>query len=103
MRNRAQRRQYGESVVRLALSIRFGLRCSLRCERKLVNMSCSGLHIRHRRAHVPRSTLPVSEDHGKRDGPPVKALQQTGLSVASLPLVPAAERRYVSRTGGTTE
>jgi uridine kinase len=27
-----------------------------------------------------------------------KALQQTGLSVASLPLAPAAERRYVGRT-----
>ncbi len=26
------------------------------------------------------------------------ALQQTGLSLATLPLAPAAERRYVSRT-----
>jgi len=30
-----------------------------------------------------------------------KALQQTGLSVAALPLAPAAERRYVGRTTGT--
>jgi len=29
---------------------------------------------------------------------PNKALQQTGLSVAPLPLAPAAERRYVGRT-----
>jgi len=29
---------------------------------------------------------------------PNKALQQTGFSVASLPLAPAAERRYVGRT-----
>ena len=29
---------------------------------------------------------------------PNKALQQTGLSVAALPLAPAAERRYVSQT-----
>jgi hypothetical protein len=29
---------------------------------------------------------------------PNKALQQTGLSVATLPLAPAAERRYVGRT-----
>jgi hypothetical protein len=28
-----------------------------------------------------------------------KALQQTGLSVAALPLAPAAERRYVGQTG----
>ena len=28
---------------------------------------------------------------------PNKALQQTGLSVAALPLAPAAERRYVGR------
>src|SRR4051812_44956895 len=32
---------------------------------------------------------------------PYKALQQTGLSLASLPLAPAAERRYVGQTGQT--
>ena len=33
---------------------------------------------------------------------PNKALQQTGLSVAPLPLAPAAERRYVGRTADTS-
>jgi hypothetical protein len=39
----------------------------------------------------------------RRDTPPNKALQQTGLSVASLPLAPAAERRYVGRTGDSPD
>jgi hypothetical protein len=33
---------------------------------------------------------------------PNKALQQTGLSVAALPLAPAAERRYVGQTDRET-
>ena len=33
-----------------------------------------------------------------RNAPPNMALQQTGLSVAPLPLAPAAERRYVGQT-----
>src|SRR6185369_318191 len=37
--------------------------------------------------------------HSSRWRPPNKPLQQTGLSVASLPLAPAAERRYVGQTG----
>jgi hypothetical protein len=69
-------------MMRLSLRIRYGLWYTRRCERKLVSISCSALHIRHRRAHVPHSILPSSGDHGKRNGPPVKALQQTGLSLS---------------------
>jgi hypothetical protein len=75
MRNRAQRRQYGEPVLRLSLSIRYGQRYTRRRELELVSIACSCLHIRRRRAHVPRSTLSRQGDHGKRNGPPVKRLQ----------------------------
>ena len=43
-----------------------------------------------------RSLCPVVTETSLR-ALPNKALQQTGLSVASLPLAPAAERRYVGQ------
>ena len=77
MRNRAQRRRYGEPVKRLSLSIRYRHRYTRRREVELVSIPCSGFLIRRRRAHVPRSTVALSNGYGKRNGPPVSGLQQT--------------------------
>ena len=52
MHRRTQRRQYGEPVQRLSLSIRYRSRHTLRHETELVSIACSRLHIRYRRVHV---------------------------------------------------
>jgi hypothetical protein len=53
-----------------------GLGCTRRCESELESIACSPLQIRHRQAHVPRSTLSGFGDYGERNGPPVSALQR---------------------------
>src|SRR5215207_3104234 len=61
-----------------------GFGCSPRCESELESIACSPLQIRHRRAHVPRSSLALSGNHGKRNGPPVKPLQQSAARLRDL-------------------
>ncbi len=68
-------------MKRLSLSIRYGQRYTRRRELELVSIACSGLLIRRRRAHVPRSTVALSNNHGKRNGSPVSGLQQTPPSL----------------------
>jgi len=43
-------------------------------------------------------SIGTTQDERRFTLPPNKALQQTGLSVATLPLAPAAERRYVGQS-----
>ena len=53
MQSRAQRRQYGEPVERLSLSVRYGQRHTRGRETELVSITCSALQIRRRWVHVP--------------------------------------------------
>jgi hypothetical protein len=77
MHSRAQRRQYGEPVVRLSLSVRYGHRHTHRRERKLEIIACSRLDIRRRWVHVPHSRIALASKRGKRHGPPVEGLELT--------------------------
>ena len=58
MQSRAQRRQYGEPVERLSLSVRYGQRHTRGLEAELVNVTRSPLQIRSPRVHVPPSIIP---------------------------------------------
>ena len=58
MQSRAQRRQYGEPVERLSLSVRYGQRHTRGLEAELVTVTRSPLQIRSPRVHVPPSIIP---------------------------------------------
>jgi hypothetical protein len=77
MQSRAQRRQYGEPVKRLSLSIRYGQRHTRELEARLVNITCSPLQIRSSRVHVPLRSSPVRRRCSKWYGQPIQALQRT--------------------------
>ncbi len=106
MQSRAQRRQYGEPVERLSLSIRYGQRHTRGLEAELVSVTRSTLHIRSPRVHVPLRSSRVASGCPKWNSQPIPALQAVGachrLLVAAvvLPSVagvgPAAERQHVA-------
>jgi hypothetical protein len=76
MQSRAQRRQYGEPVKRLPLSIRYGQRHTRGLEAEFVNITCSPLKIRSPRVHVPLGSSPVSRVCPKWNGQPIKPLKR---------------------------
>src|SRR5688572_27842080 len=75
---------------RRPLRIRYGRRHTRGLEAELVNITCSPLHIRSPRVHVPPSILSVLPRTQKRNGPPVPPLQ-AALVLAYAPNQ-AAER-----------
>ena len=77
MQSRAQRRQYGEPVKRLPLSIRYGQWHTRGLEAEFVNITCSPLQIRSSRVHVPLGSSPVARGCPKWNGQPIKPLQRT--------------------------
>jgi hypothetical protein len=56
--SRTQRRHYGEPVVRLSPSIRYGKGRTRGRETELVSIACSTLNIRRRWVHVPHPFCP---------------------------------------------
>ncbi len=88
MQSRAQRRQYGEPVRRLSLSVRYGQRHARGLEAELVSVSRSALQIRSPRVHVPLRSSRVASSCPKWNSPPIKPLKTDGR------FAPAAERRY---------
>ena len=62
MQSRTQRRQYGEPVERLSLSIRYGQRHTRRRETELESITCSALHIRRWWVHVPHPFSSAEEE-----------------------------------------
>jgi hypothetical protein len=76
MRSQAQRRQYGEPVVQLPLSIRYRKRRTHGLESELLSISCSPLHISSPWAHVPLGSSPVSRSCPKWNGQPIMPLQR---------------------------
>ena len=77
MQSRAQRRQYGEPVRRLPLSIRYGQRHTREIEAEFESIKCSPLHIRIPRVHVPPLFSQQSHESRIRNGVPIKPLQRT--------------------------
>ena len=88
MQSRAQRRQYGEPVKRLSLSVRYGQRHTRGLEAELESVTRSPLQIRSPRVHVPLRSSRVAPGCPKWNSQPIKPLQRTGASVTSLPLAP---------------
>jgi hypothetical protein len=76
MQSRAQRKQYGEPVKRLSLSVRFGQRHTRGLEAELVIITCSPLQIRSPRVHVPLPIFPaLPRSPRKQNGTPMPPLQ----------------------------
>jgi hypothetical protein len=80
MQSRAQRKQYGEPVERLPLSIRYGQRHTRGLEARFVNITCSPLKIRSPRVHVPLGSSPVARGGPMWNGQPIKPLNLTALA-----------------------
>src|SRR5450631_2963773 len=76
MQSRAQRRQYGEPVERLSLSVRYGQRHTRGLEAELESVTRSALQIRSPRVHVPLRSSRVASGCPKRNSQPIKPLQQ---------------------------
>ncbi len=91
MQSRAQRRQYGEPVERLSLSVRYGQRHTRGLEAELESVTRSALQIRSPRVHVPLRSSRVASGCPKWNSPPIPPLQQTGASVAQR--APSRTRR----------
>jgi hypothetical protein len=100
MQSRAQRKQYGEPVRRLSLSVRYGQRHTRGLESRLVSIACSGLHVRSPRVHVPPpifSVLPRSPR--KRNGTPIPGLQSDLVLAVARNQAAEAQWRWAA-TGG---
>ena len=82
MQRRAQRRQYGEPVERLSLSVRYGQRHTRGLEAELVSVTRSPLQIRSPRVHVPLRSSRLASGCPKWNGQPIPPLQRTVASVA---------------------
>jgi hypothetical protein len=80
MQSRAQRRQYGEPVERLSLSVRYGQRHTRGLEAELVSVTRSALQIRSPRVHVPLRSSRVAPGCPKWNSQPIRALQRTALA-----------------------
>ena len=78
MQSRAQRRQYGEPVERLSLSVRYGQRHTRGLEAELESVMRSALKIRSPRVHVPLRSSRVASGCPKWNGQPIPALNLTG-------------------------
>ena len=78
MQSRAQRRQYGEPVKRLSLSVRYGQRHTRGLEAELVIVTRSPLQIRSPRVHVPLRSSRVASGCPKWNSQPIQPLQLTG-------------------------
>ena len=78
MQSRAQRRQYGEPVKRLSLSVRYGQRHTRGLEAELVNVTRSPLQVRSPRVHVPLRSSRVASGCPKWNSPPISPLQSGG-------------------------
>jgi len=105
MQSRAQRRQYGEPVERLLLSIRYGQRHTRGLEARFVNITCSPLQIRSSRVHVPPGSSPVPRRCPRWNGQPISRCsgsgRRRGVGVESqrrLGGAQTAERQGVSPT-----
>jgi len=75
MQRRAQRRQYGEPVERLSLSIRYGQRHTRGLEAELESVTRSPLQVRSPRVHVPLRSSRVASGCPKWNSPPISVLQ----------------------------
>jgi hypothetical protein len=82
MQSRAQRRQYGEPVERLSLSVRYGQRHTRGLETELVSVTRSALQVRSPRVHVPLRSSRVPSGCPNWNGQPIPALNPTGLRPA---------------------
>ena len=71
MQSRAQRRQYGEPVRRLSLSVRFGQRHTRGLEAELESVTRSALQIRSPRVHVPLRSSRAASGCPKWNSPPI--------------------------------
>jgi hypothetical protein len=71
MQSRAQRRQYGEPVERLSLSVRYGQRHTRGLETELVSVTRSALQVRSPRVHVPLRSSRVPSGCPNWNGQPV--------------------------------
>jgi hypothetical protein len=78
MQSRAQRRQYGEPVERLSLSVRYGQGNARGLEAELESVTRSALQIRSPRVHVPLRSSRLASGCPKWNGQPIPALNPTG-------------------------
>jgi hypothetical protein len=85
MQSRAQRRQYGEPMARLSLSVRCGQRHTRWRERKLVSITCSSLLIRRQGMHVPHPLSPDRKVMESGTVHPYRSLLPTRPSLRSGP------------------
>jgi hypothetical protein len=91
MQSRAQRRQYGEPVEWLSLSVRYGQRHTRGLEAELVSVTRSALQIRSPRVHVPPRPSRVAPGCPKWNSQPITRCSGRHLRAA-------AEREIVSQT-----
>src|SRR6185503_4610629 len=73
MQSRAQRRQYGEPVRRLSLSVRYGQRHTRGLETELVSVTRSALQVRSSRVHVPFRSSRVASGCPNWNSQPIMA------------------------------
>ena len=76
MQIQAQRRQYGEPVDAAIPEYSLRARHTRGVESEFVSITCSPLHIRTPRVHVPLRFSRKIHEHQSQNGTPIKPLQQ---------------------------
>ena len=76
MRSQAQRRQYGEPVIAAAPEYSLRARHTRGIEAEFESITCSPLHIRIPRVHVPPRFSRKTRRDRSRNGVPIKPLKR---------------------------
>ena len=85
MQAKAQRRQYGEPVSAATPEYSLRARHTRGVETEFVSITCSPLHIRTPRVHVPLRFLRKIRENQNRNGLPIKPLLRVANAAGTAP------------------